>query len=102
MTRRKYADRKTAGLCPTCGRTGPSGARVLCRACGAKRRAVTQRIYRRRVADGLCPTCTGDVEKGEHVLCPECRAALRITTRSAVTSSPRRESTGHSESKPSQ
>lgn len=109
-SRALYAERRAAGVCPSCGRARDAAGCLTCARClrharesQARQRArpeVRRATSARKAAEyaarrnaGLCPRCGGDRDlPGGLVLCSSCRSALRYYYRRWAASEAPRES----------
>ena len=74
--RRRTAERRAQGLCPTCGKRPPAPGRSRCEPCAAKKRPAELARHRRRVAARIaarmCPKCGKRPPAPERRLCGAC------------------------------
>ncbi|MDE0175795.1 MAG: hypothetical protein OXM60_20375 [Defluviicoccus sp.] len=83
--RRRTAERRAQGLCPTCGKRPPAPGRSRCEPCAAKKRPAELARHRRRVAARIaarmCPKCGKRPPAPERRLCAPCAAKTNRASR---------------------
>lgn len=84
--KKRYEERKAAGLCPICGKRKPTNGKVACEVCGKKRAADNRRRAREKSGDylerseradyGMCYVCGKPLDR-EGRMCEECAEKAR-------------------------
>lgn len=74
MSKATYIERKTQGICVSCGKVPSRAGKVMCVECAEK-----QKVYQEKTRDfckkmGICPRCHKNKLFGEEKMCLECSA----------------------------
>lgn len=86
--KRRYAEKKSLGLCVTC--QSDTGGGVRCVRCMNSLRAINRKWRNKKIADGLCVECNKDMlgeplwyREGGATRCQECAIEVRNKTAAA-------------------
>lgn len=78
--RKRYAERKKAGLCVQCGKVKPAEGHTYCAKCGEEARKQSAYTFRRRRLLGVCVRCGKPKENENISFCDVCAEEVRQRT----------------------
>jgi len=78
--RKRYAERKKAGLCVQCGKVKPTEGHTYCAKCGEEARKQSAYTFHRRRLLGVCVRCGKPKENENISFCDACAEEVRRRT----------------------